>query len=124
MTTPASCSSSQFTCNNGNCKPLSFKCDNYDDCGDNSDEFGCGKVGCGDGYGDGRSSLHHWMGGHGLHNCSFLHPLSHTHFFVQFIAPHTSSVVTMDCNVLMPHWHAMEYIIAVMEATSLAAHVS
>ena len=62
MTTPASCLSSQFTCNNGNCVSSYDKCDKDDDCGDNSDEFGCGKVGCGDGYGDGRSSLHHWMG--------------------------------------------------------------
>ena len=61
MTTPASCSSSQFKCNNGNCVSSSYKCDKYDDCGDNSDEFGC-KVECGDGYGNGRSSLHHSMG--------------------------------------------------------------
>ena len=43
MTIPAACSTSQFTCNNGNCVPLTWKCDNYDDCRDNSDEFGCGK---------------------------------------------------------------------------------
>ncbi|KAL5494476.1 hypothetical protein EMCRGX_G015817 [Ephydatia muelleri] len=38
----ASCLSSQFTCNNGNCVSSSYKCDSYDDCRDNSDEFGCG----------------------------------------------------------------------------------
>ena len=43
MTIPAACSTSQFTCNNGNCVPLIRKCDSYDDCRDNSDEFGCGK---------------------------------------------------------------------------------
>ena len=70
MTTPAFCLSSQFKCNNGNCVSLSYKCDKYDDCGDNSDEFGCGKVGCDGGYGDGRSSLHHWMGD-GFNVCSY-----------------------------------------------------
>ena len=40
---PGVCSSSQFTCNNGNCVPLSYKCDRDNDCGDNSDDFGCGK---------------------------------------------------------------------------------
>ena len=117
MTTAASCLSSlQFKCNNGNCVSLSYKCDKYDDCGDNSDEFGCGKVGCDGGYGDGRSSLHHWMGD-GFY-------ISHTHLFVQVLATLTSSNVTMDCNVLMPHWHAIEYLIAVMEVMRLAAHVS
>eukprot|EP00731_Ephydatia_muelleri_P009513 Em0005g99a len=31
----------KFTCNNGNCVSSSYKCDSYDDCRDNSDEFGC-----------------------------------------------------------------------------------
>ncbi|KAL5515296.1 hypothetical protein EMCRGX_G000447 [Ephydatia muelleri] len=38
----ASCSSSQFSCNNGNCISSSLTCNYHDDCGDNSDEFGCG----------------------------------------------------------------------------------
>ena len=42
-TIPATCWSFQFTCNNGNCISLSHKCDKNNDCGDNSDEFGCGK---------------------------------------------------------------------------------
>ena len=55
MTIPAVCSSSrdQFACNNGNCVSLSYKCDRDNNCGDNSDEFGCSKylacmVGCSD----------------------------------------------------------------------------
>ena len=43
MTFPAACSSSQFTCNNGKCVPLSVKCDGYYDCRDRSDEFDCSK---------------------------------------------------------------------------------
>ncbi|KAL5515297.1 hypothetical protein EMCRGX_G000448 [Ephydatia muelleri] len=32
----------QFSCNNGNCISSSLTCNNLDDCGDNSDEIGCG----------------------------------------------------------------------------------
>ena len=35
--------SSLFTCNNGNCINKALKCDRSNNCGDNSDEFGCGK---------------------------------------------------------------------------------
>ena len=34
----AICGSTEFTCDNGNCVPYSYKCDGADDCGDNSDE--------------------------------------------------------------------------------------
>ena len=36
------CPSLYFKCNNGNCVPVSDKCNSVDDCGDNSDENGCG----------------------------------------------------------------------------------
>ena len=41
-TLTANCDYDEFTCNNGECKPQSYVCDNYDDCGDDSDEEGCG----------------------------------------------------------------------------------
>ena len=36
------CDDSEFQCNNGNCITASWECDDYDDCGDNSDEQDCG----------------------------------------------------------------------------------
>ena len=36
------CGDGQFTCKNGNCVVQEWKCDNYNDCGDNSDEELCG----------------------------------------------------------------------------------
>ena len=37
-----SCDSEEFICDNGECVPDELRCDNADDCGDNSDEDGCG----------------------------------------------------------------------------------
>ncbi|XP_006825065.1 uncharacterized protein LOC102806431, partial [Saccoglossus kowalevskii] len=36
------CDSYQFACENKRCIPNSWRCDNWDDCGDNSDEEYCG----------------------------------------------------------------------------------
>lgn len=35
------CQPTAFTCANGRCAPYSYRCDHYNDCGDNSDEVGC-----------------------------------------------------------------------------------
>lgn len=35
------CEPTVFTCGNGRCVPYHYRCDHYDDCGDNSDELGC-----------------------------------------------------------------------------------
>ena len=37
------CQTNQFRCDNGKCVFNSWKCDNVNDCGDNSDEKSCGK---------------------------------------------------------------------------------
>ena len=36
------CYSDEFTCDNGECVPDSYVCDGDNDCGDYSDEDGCG----------------------------------------------------------------------------------
>lgn len=38
------CPIHQYQCANGYCIPHSFVCDHWNDCGDNSDEEGCGEV--------------------------------------------------------------------------------
>lgn len=35
------CQPTAFTCGNGRCVPYPYRCDHYNDCGDNSDEVGC-----------------------------------------------------------------------------------
>ncbi|XP_077472512.1 low-density lipoprotein receptor-related protein 2a isoform X9 [Stigmatopora argus] len=35
------CEPTVFTCGNGRCVPYHYRCDHYDDCGDNSDEASC-----------------------------------------------------------------------------------
>lgn len=35
------CEPTVFTCGNGRCVPYHYRCDHYNDCGDNSDEVGC-----------------------------------------------------------------------------------
>lgn len=37
------CHDWMFLCSNSKCIPYWWKCDGIDDCGDNSDEIGCGK---------------------------------------------------------------------------------
>ena len=64
----------------------------------------------------------HYIIGWGVMDLMFAH-ISPTHLFVQVLATPTSSDVPVD-NVLMPHWHAIECIIALMEAMRLAARVS
>ena len=41
-TTTIYCDSYEFTCDNGDCVYETSVCNQYDDCGDNSDEHGCG----------------------------------------------------------------------------------
>lgn len=38
----STCLNWMFKCNNGNCVPDWWRCDGIDDCGDHSDEIGCG----------------------------------------------------------------------------------
>lgn len=40
-TTPPTCTLEQFTCHNGFCIPLSWRCDGYSECDDDSDELNC-----------------------------------------------------------------------------------
>lgn len=37
----------EFECSNGKCIPAEERCDHGDDCGDASDEIGCGMLICG-----------------------------------------------------------------------------
>ncbi|KAG1664064.1 Sortilin-related receptor [Nymphon striatum] len=41
---PTTCSDFMFTCDNGNCLPMWWKCDGVNDCGDHSDEQTCGDI--------------------------------------------------------------------------------
>jgi len=38
------CDSDEFRCDNGGCIPKYYQCDGTEDCGDNSDEEGCGEL--------------------------------------------------------------------------------
>ena len=38
------CTSTQYQCNNGKCISPTLRCDHNNDCGDLSDEFGCGMI--------------------------------------------------------------------------------
>ncbi|KAJ8982348.1 hypothetical protein NQ317_013098, partial [Molorchus minor] len=66
MTCPSvdnSCSSDHFACGNGYCVPKGWRCDEEDDCGDNSDEFQCGSHSCPPSSficGDGKCLPHYW----------------------------------------------------------------
>ncbi|KAH3868410.1 hypothetical protein DPMN_031557, partial [Dreissena polymorpha] len=46
----SSCGANNFTCANGRCVSLTWKCDGQNDCGDFSDEINCPKATCADGY--------------------------------------------------------------------------
>ena len=37
------CGRDEFQCNNGRCLDIRRKCNNYDECGDGSDEIDCGR---------------------------------------------------------------------------------
>ncbi|GBN16072.1 hypothetical protein AVEN_80407-1 [Araneus ventricosus] len=39
----AHCPTHQFECGNGRCIPITWHCDEDNDCGDNTDETSCGK---------------------------------------------------------------------------------
>ncbi|GFY63406.1 uncharacterized protein TNIN_161361 [Trichonephila inaurata madagascariensis] len=39
----AHCPSHQFECGNGRCIPMTWHCDDDNDCGDNTDESSCGE---------------------------------------------------------------------------------
>lgn len=45
-TVSATCGSSDFSCDNGNCIDAVLKCDQENDCGDNSDEKNCPERKC------------------------------------------------------------------------------
>ncbi|MEQ2180386.1 hypothetical protein GOODEAATRI_000743, partial [Goodea atripinnis] len=38
------CAEEEYKCSNGQCIPIQYACDDYDDCGDESDELGCRKL--------------------------------------------------------------------------------
>ena len=40
------CRVDEFTCGNGRCLPADVRCDHGNDCGDASDEVGCGMCRC------------------------------------------------------------------------------
>lgn len=42
----STCAPSDFMCKSGRCIPATFKCDSENDCGDYSDEAGCGNITC------------------------------------------------------------------------------
>ena len=42
----STCDSDEFECDNGNCIPQRFVCNDFNSCGDNSDEQNCGMNKC------------------------------------------------------------------------------
>lgn len=36
------CPNTEFQCENGDCVPITYRCDGQPDCGDTSDEYNCG----------------------------------------------------------------------------------
>lgn len=83
------CTGDEYKCGNGQCIPLQYTCDDYDDCEDQSDELGCCEF------------------------CSFTHP--HTLYFLrkrrklQKLSKKRSRYVSLHIFVTFLHLSLLDY---------------